>query len=92
MDDSDGDILLVEDMDEPVKSSSKSPLSSQEVLDAEIPPSISKRQISSVFSSMVDSVKSLFKKIIAMLKSTSNSATSKVQSIKNQEMRNKTVV
>ena len=82
MDDSDGDILLVEDMDEPVKSSSKSPLSSQEVLDAEIPPSISKRQISSVFSSMVDSVKSLFKKIIAMLKSTSNSAASKVQSIK----------
>ncbi|MEC7688602.1 MAG: cation transporter, partial [Candidatus Thermoplasmatota archaeon] len=82
MDDSDGDILLVEDMDEPVKSSSKSPLSSQKVLDAEIPPSISKRQISSVFSSMVDSVKSLFKKIIAMLKSTSNSAASKVQSIK----------
>ena len=60
MDDSEDDILLVEDMDEPVKSSSKYPSSSQEVLDAEISTTSSKRQLSSVFSSMVDSVRSSF--------------------------------
>ena len=82
MDDSDDDILLVEDMNEPIKSMSEEPLSSEEVLDAEISPISSKGQISSVFSSMVDSVGSIFTKIITTLKSTANSASSKADSIK----------
>ena len=82
MDDSDDDILLAEDMNEPIKSMSEEPLSSEEVLDAEISPISSKGQISSVFSSMVDSVGSIFTKIITTLKSTANSASSKADSIK----------
>ena len=82
MDDSDDDILLVEDMNEPIKSMSEEPLSSEEVLDAEISPISSKGQMSSVFSSMVDSVGSIFAKIITTLKSTANSASSKADSIK----------
>ena len=56
MDDSDDDILLVEDMNEPIKSMSEEPLSSEEVLDAGISPISSKGQISSVFSSMVETM------------------------------------
>ena len=84
MDDSDNDILLVEDFNEPLISPSNgdtlSP--SADVLDAEIQSTNSAGTVTTVFSSMIGSVGSLFSKIMTTLKSTANSASSKAQSIR----------
>ena len=68
MDDSEDDILLVEDMDEPIKSSSQNTSSSQEVLDAEIIPTSSKGKVYSIFSSMAVSLRLMLSKMINALK------------------------
>ena len=82
MDDLDNDILLVEDLGDPVKSPSKESNISAEVLDADISSSRPKMSVSSVFSSMIDSVGSVFTKIMTTLKYTANSASSKAQSVR----------
>ena len=83
MDDSDNDILLVDDLDDPITSSSEeSTISSEDVLDAEVASGSSVSPFSSVFSSMVESVGSIFNRIVSTLKSTANSASSKAKSIR----------
>ena len=90
MDDSEDDILLVEDMDEPIKSSSQNTSSSQEVLDAEILPTSSKGKVHSIFSSMAVSLRLMLSKMISALKLTINSASSKVQSLKKSRQERQT--
>ena len=83
MDDSGNDILLVDDLDESdVSESVDSISSSDDVLNAEVVPIPLKGQVSSVFSSMFDSVGSIFNRIIRTFKSTKNSASSKAKSIR----------
>ena len=83
MDDSGNDILLVDDLDESdVSESVDSISSSDDVLNAEVAPIPLKGQVSSVFSSMFESVGSIFNRIIRTFKSTKNSASSKAKSIR----------
>ena len=83
MDDSGNDILLVDDLDESdVSESVDSISSSDDVLNAEVAPIPLKGQVSSVFSSMFESVGSIFNQIIRTFKSTKNSASSKAKSIR----------
>ncbi|MDP6856194.1 MAG: cation transporter, partial [Candidatus Thalassarchaeaceae archaeon] len=83
MDDSDNDILLVDDLDDPITpSSEESTISSEDVLDAEVASVSSVSPFSSVFSSMFESVGSIFNRIVSTLKSTANSASSKAKSIR----------
>ncbi|MBA45838.1 MAG: hypothetical protein CMB31_04555 [Euryarchaeota archaeon] len=84
MDESDNDILLVEDLEESTSKPSESPPipSSETVLDAEISPMDSNSRTSSVLSTMFGSVGVIFNRIIKSIKSTANSASSKAHSIR----------
>ena len=83
MDDSGNDILLVDDLGESDVSESVDNISSSDdVLIAEVAPIPVKGQVSSVFSSMFESVGSIFNRIIRTFKSTKNSASSKAKSIR----------
>ena len=84
MDESDNDILLVEDLEESTSKPSESPPipSSETVLDAEISPMDSNSRTSSVLSTMFGSVGVIFNRIIKSIKSTANSVSSKAHSIR----------
>ena len=83
MGDSDNDILLVDDLDESnVTESVANISSSDDVLNAEVAPTPLKGQVSSAFSSMFESVGSIFNRIMSSLKSTATSASSKAKSIR----------
>ncbi len=92
MDESDNDILLVEDLEESTSKPSESPPipSSETVLDAEISPPESNNRASSVLSTMFGSVGAIFNRIIKSIKSTANSASSKAHSFRESRSENHT--